>query len=195
MISDISPAEFLKKTILEICPIRSAVLDEFIRLFTVNKIKAGVDLIKEGDDGSCVWFIVSGLLRSYYISQNGEQHNKHFFVPGTFCAPLTSLVAKQPSPVYIGSLKETELLSIDYSRLEQLYLKFPELNLLGRKLVEWAWIGKERRETQLIMLNATDRYKAFQKEFPGLEEQIPQYHIASYLGITPVQLSRIRAKI
>jgi len=73
------------------------------------------------------------------------------------------------------------------------YSKHPALNRVGRILVEHAWIGKERRETQLIMLNASERYRAFREEYPGLEQRIPQYHIASYLGITPVQLSRIRA--
>lgn len=186
--------ELLRTCINNICFLDNSVIDKFLSLFTAHKIDAGCDVVCEGDMGKKIFFVTSGLFRSYYISPKGDESIKHFFLPGTFFAPLTSLITAKPSPVYIGALKDSEYLSADYSELELLYQELPALNILGRKLIEWAWVGKERRETQLIMLDANDRYKAFLKEFPGLDKQIPQYHIASYLGITPVQLSRIRAK-
>jgi hypothetical protein len=75
-----------------------------------------------------------------------------------------------------------------------LYNTFPALERFARKLAESYFVLKEKREIELVLLEAGERYLIFQKEFPGLENRIPQYHIASYLGITPTQLSRIRAK-
>ncbi len=142
--------------------------------------------------GQSILFLAQGLLRSYYISPKGEEVNKHFFLAGSLAAPLTSLVTKEPSPVYIGALEPSRLLQARYQDILRLYQQYPNLNKIGRVAVELAWIAKERRETQLIMLDAKARYRAFQDEYPGLEQRIPQYQIASYLGITPVQLSRIR---
>ncbi len=187
--------EMLRSSINTICHLNDQIIDAFLSLFTAHKLQNGSDFIREGVMGKHICFVTEGIFRSYYISPKGEEKIKHFFLPGTFFAPLTSLVTNQPSPVYIGTLKDSEYLSADYNAIEVLYTEQPELNKLGRKLAEWAWIGKERRETQLIMLDASSRYKAFREEFPGLERQIPQYHIASYLGITPVQLSRIRANL
>lgn len=163
-------------------------------IFAEGSIKKGEDFIREGETGERLAFLQEGLLRSYYISPKGQEYNKHFFTAGSFVVPVTSLVTGQPSPVYIGALEDSNILVASYKDLEALYAEHLHLNILGRKLVEFGWIGKERRETQLIMLDATARYQAFLIEFPGLEQRIPQYQIASYLGITPVQLSRIRAQ-
>ncbi len=184
----------LLAVINKLCNLSNTTLDAFQSVFIDKEIAKGECFITEGDYGDSFAFIKSGLLRSYYISPKGEEYNKHFFLADNFVAPLTSLVLHEPSPVYIGALESTKIMVANYKDLEKLYNAHLELNFLGRKLVEFAWIEKERRETQLIMLEAKDRYKAFLKEYPGLEQRIPQYHVASYLGITPVQLSRIRAK-
>lgn len=166
----------------------------FSSRFHPAQLDKGDLFISAGEMGKQVAFVASGLMRSFYISDSGEEFNKHFFVSGDFVAPLTSLVKREPSPVNIDALEDTYLLAADWSDIETLYSEHPALNRVGRILVEYAWIGKERRETQLIMLNARKRYDAFLEEFPGLEQRIPQYQIASYLGITPVQLSRIRKR-
>lgn len=166
---------------------------KFFDVFRPSTLRRGETFITEGEMGNQIAFLEEGLLRSYYISRKGDEYNKHFFLAGTFIAPLTSLVMKTPSSLYIGALEDSKLLVADFSDIQKLYEEIPLLNKLGRILVEYAWIGKERRETQLIMLSALERYKAFRLEFPGLEQRIPQYQIASYLGITPVQLSRIRS--
>lgn len=153
---------------------------------------SGEDWICEGDQGDAILFVAEGLLRSYYISPKGEEVNKHFFLAGSLAAPLTSLVTGAPSPVYIGALESSRILQARYRDVLSLYEEYPVLNKVGRVAVELAWVAKERRETQLIMLDARQRYRAFQEEYPGLERRIPQYQVASYLGITPVQLSRIR---
>lgn len=76
---------------------------------------------------------------------------------------------------------------------ESLYKRHRCWETLGRKLAEGLYIKKEMKERLLLMNTAEERYLQFLKEFPGLEKRVPQYHIASYLGITPVSLSRIRS--
>ncbi|MDH5599450.1 MAG: Crp/Fnr family transcriptional regulator, partial [Cyclobacteriaceae bacterium] len=80
----------------------------------------------------------------------------------------------------------------EYSRMTDLYDSIPNLERFARKLVEQIFVSKERREIEIVMLSAAERYELFKKKFPELEKSIPQYHIASYLGISPTQLSRIR---
>lgn len=185
----------LLDTLSRLCRLNESQLQPLLEIFRPDALQPGEHFVEAGEKGTAIAFLESGLLRSYYISPDGKEHNKHFFQPSELLAPLTSLVTGEPSPVYIGCLQEARLQIADYATLLKVYQAHPYLNKVGRILVEWAWIGKERRETQLIMLNSLERYQAFQQEFPGLEEQIPQYHIASYLGITPVQLSRLRARL
>ncbi len=185
----------MRKFVSQICPLDEHVVDAFIGIFHHKTYKKGEDFVIEGEVSEHIAFLVDGLLRSYYISPKGDESNKHFFLNNAFIAPLTSLVMQMPSPVNIGCMEESVMMVAEYRHLERLYIEHPTLNMLGRKLVEWAWVGKERRETQLIMLNATERYHAFKEEFYRLEERISQYQVASYLGITPVQLSRIRAQM
>ena len=177
-----------------LCSIDAELLRVFVAPFRVSMLEREQHFVRAGEVGFDVCFVHEGLLRSYYLSAKGQEFNKHFFVEGSFAAPLASLVTHEPSPVSIDALEATTVLRTSYSNLLEIYEKYPALNEVGRVLVEYAWIGKERRETQLIMLNAAERYRAFLKEFPGLSQRIPQYQIASYLGITPVQLSRIRAE-
>lgn len=180
--------------LVDLCSLGRDVLNSFAAPFKVSVLDRGEDFVRAGEIGGDVCFVHEGLLRSYYLSPKGEEFNKHFFLEGSFAAPLASLVTREPSPVNIAALERTTVLKARYSHLLQTYDTSPILNKVGRVLVEYAWIGKERRETQLIMLDATERYRAFLKEFPGLSQRIPQYQFASYLGITPVQLSRIRSQ-
>ena len=82
--------------------------------------------------------------------------------------------------------------SCEFRSLTDRYDQFPELERLSRKIAEYYFLEKEKKELEIVLLDASQRYRLFQKEFPTLEQLIPQYHIASYLGISATQLSRIR---
>jgi len=83
----------------------------------------------------------------------------------------------------------------NFEEFSRLYLSCPDLERAARILAERFFVQKEQREIELVVLDADQRYRLFQQQFPQLENQITQYHIASYLGITPTQLSRIRRKL
>jgi len=80
----------------------------------------------------------------------------------------------------------------DYKALTQLYDKHTDLERLSRKIAEYYFIEKEKKELEIILLDASQRYIIFQNDFPNLEQLIAQFHIASYLGVSATQLSRIR---
>ncbi|MCB9396681.1 MAG: Crp/Fnr family transcriptional regulator [Acidobacteria bacterium] len=184
----------LIQTVRSIVNLPDPVVLAFGELFQSIHLAKGQDWVREGEMATQIAFLSSGLMRSYYISPSGEVHNKHFFLERSFLAPMTSLVLKQPSPVFLGALEDSCLEVASYAEVLRAFDRFPELNRLGRVLMEYAWIGKERRETQLIMLDSAARYRAFLQEYPGLEMRVPLYHIASYLGISAVQLSRLRSR-
>jgi CRP-like cAMP-binding protein len=82
--------------------------------------------------------------------------------------------------------------TLKYDEITSRYDACPDLERLARKMAEYYFLQKEKKELEIVLLNATERYQIFQTEFPGIEQHIAQYHVASYLGITPIQLSRIR---
>ncbi len=90
-------------------------------------------------------------------------------------------------------MQEGEILEADYQQILSLYEEFPKIERLNRVMAENFFVRNEDREIGLVMLDAKERYKQFQLDYVGIENEIPQYQVASYLGISPTQLSRIRA--
>ena len=134
------------------------------------------------------------MFRAFLTTDNGTEYNKTFFGTGTFIVALTSLVSGQTNRIDIQALTPADLLVFDFQRFTRLYDQHRDLERIARRMVEFEWVKKEQREIALVLDDATTRYTAFHREHPDLENQIPQYHIASYLGITPIHLSRIRGR-
>ncbi|MCB1167087.1 MAG: Crp/Fnr family transcriptional regulator, partial [Leptospiraceae bacterium] len=139
-------------------------------------------------------YIGKGVMRAYHSSPNGSEYTKTIFLENEFIAPLAALTTGEGSPISLQALTDTELLVADYFELERLYRKHHCLEHMGRVIIQWEWVKKEVREIRLVTLSAEERYNLFLAEFPGLEHRIPWYYIASFLGITPVALSRIRGR-
>ncbi len=97
------------------------------------------------------------------------------------------------SLLYLQALEDTTLLVIDHATYTELLARHVGWQVTARKLAELLFIIKEKREAELLLLSAPERYARFRRDFPGLEQRVNQYHIASYLGITPESLSRICA--
>jgi len=104
------------------------------------------------------------------------------------------LISGQKNLINIQCLTNCVIQVADFNKITALYNDYPKIERLARILAENKFSIKEKREIELVTLDATERYIIFQSEHPNLENLIPQYHIASYLGVTPTQLSRIRAK-
>ncbi|NRB53315.1 MAG: Crp/Fnr family transcriptional regulator [Saprospiraceae bacterium] len=176
-------------------PLTDAAWEELSALFSYVELKRGAYFVREGEYNDKLAFILDGALRAYYLDAKGDFYNKTFFIENTFAASLASILQDIPSFLNFDALVDTQMWQASYKQLTQLFDKHRCIERMVRKIIEYEWvIKKEQRELRLVLNDAAQRYAYFQEEYPGLENQIPQYHIASHLGITPIQLSRIRSQ-
>lgn len=170
-------------------------LAKLTRVFQPLTLNTGDFLIREGDIPSQIGFVVSGILRLYYVNSAGVEFTKSFCPENHFVTAYSALILKQPAQFFIEALEDSLLLVVDYSQYAQLCRENSCWETINHKLVQALFIKKEKREAQLLLDDATTRYQKFLTEYPDLENRVKQYHIASYLGISPVSLSRIRKNI
>lgn len=188
-----TPQEFLASVFLRLADIPTDDLNRMIAKFTPLTLEKDAHFLLAGDVPTRIGFLVSGLMRMYYVDLDGNEYTKSIIPAGDFITSHSALILREPSPLYIRAEQPSQILVLSYEDYEQ--LDAPHWQIVRRKLVERLYIKKEKRERQLLLDDATTRYLTFLEEFPDLEDQIQQYHIASYLGITPVSLSRIRASL
>ena len=168
---------------------------DFERAFGERVVGEGEHLVRAGDALPDVLFVVEGLLRLYYTDREGREWNKTFAGAGAFTGSLASGLLGVPAPFSIQALEPTRVLAARWSALEALYDRHPGLERLGRRVAEQVAVKKEMKERAFLEQTATERYQAFVRERPGLAVRLPLYHIASYVGVTEVSLSRIRGRI
>lgn len=184
------------KTLIQFGPLSPDAQADFLSLFSPRLIKRGEYFVREGTYSADLAYVRSGVLRAYYVDEKGNEYNKTFFPENTFAASLASILQNIPSFLNFDALTDTSLWVADYYKMMHLFSKHRDIETVVRKVIEYEWvIKKEQRELRLVLCNAQERYRYFREEYPTLENRIPQYHIASHLGITPIQLSRIRAKM
>ncbi|UII21494.1 Crp/Fnr family transcriptional regulator [Fulvivirga ligni] len=169
-------------------------MQALLDLFTPVSMEKQFHFAREGEYCKKLCFIQEGIMRAYYRNPKGEEFNKLFFVNPAIVGGYSSLITGNKNMINIQCLTECTLLQANFQDILDLYEEFPLVERLNRIIAEDFFVKKERREMTLVMNDASERYKIFKEEYPQLENQIAQYHVASYLGVTPTQLSRIRAK-
>jgi CRP-like cAMP-binding protein len=184
----------LKKYLSSISPLQTNTLEVVEKLFFEKKLQKGEYFSKEREIAKQIGFLQHGVIRAFYRNDEGVEYNKQFFVSNTLFGAYSSLVTESPNQINQQALTDCKLLVADYGEVKKLFDVFPDFERAGRRLAEFYFVNKEQREIEIVLLNADQRYILFQKQYPELGQLIPQYHIASYLGITPTQLSRIRRK-
>lgn len=158
-------------------------------------IKRGAFFLRAGEIPQRIGFNISGLLRLFYIDPNGKEIIKHFCVENTLAISYSAFLLREASKLYIQALEDTKLLVIDYAAYRELLDGHVCWHIAARRLAELLYILKEKRESDLLLNSAQERYLQFLKDYPGIEQRLNQYHIASYLAITPESLSRIRSHL
>jgi CRP-like cAMP-binding protein len=141
-----------------------------------------------------LYFIQQGLIRAYYFDE-GKEITNWFAQEGEFATSFYAFVAMKPSAEIIQTLEDCELIQLPYSALQQLYIKFPETERIGRIITENYYIKLEERLLSLQFKTAKERYQNFVLSKPSLLQRTSLGQIATYLGITQETLSRIRAEI
>ncbi|MGW8317221.1 MAG: Crp/Fnr family transcriptional regulator, partial [Bacteroidales bacterium] len=139
-----------------------------------------------------LFFIVRGCLRSYFVDDKGVEHIYQIRMDNNWISDLESFFSQRPSKYYIEALEDSELLRISKERLELLYEQVPALERYFRILFQKAYVNALKRLNSTMWEPAIDRYNDMLKEHPDMFQRVPLVYIASYLGITPESLSRIR---
>lgn len=155
-------------------------------------IPAGGHFLRAGDIPRSFAFVVSGLFRYYYMDAEGNEFTKGFFPEGSFITAYSAVVEERGSHFSIEALEDSALVVIDYRRWKEMSRNNLAWTTFLLALLEKGYCIKEHREKEFLLCSAEERYQSFLKRYPGLESRIRQHHVASYLGITAVSLSRIR---
>jgi CRP-like cAMP-binding protein len=184
----------LKKYLDQLICLNKRDWEAFSQLFSASILKKGDYFARVGKVEKQMGFLTNGVIRAFFRNREGIEYNKTFFTENEFFGPYASLVTRQPNQINIQALTDCQILVADYQSVTKLYGEHRQIESMARLVAEHYFVIKEKREIELVLLQADERYKIFLQEYPNLENLIPQYHIASYLGITPTQLSRIRAK-
>jgi len=164
-----------------------------LAIIQFQELKKGEIILRAGQTAKNIHFICKGILRTSFVDKNGNEYTKNIFLENNFAASKVSLLLNAPSNFSIEALEDSILINFNFNTYRKLINENDDLKNFYISYIEQNWIiEKEQNEISLVMENATERYLKLLKKHPQLENRIPQHHIASHLGITPTQLSRIR---
>jgi len=170
-------------------------IDEFLSIGKSKSIVAFDHFLMAGEVPHKVAFIRTGLFRYVYINEKGDEFTKGIIVEKNFLTSYSAMISGKPSYFSIEALEDSQIFEIYWADFNQLLMNDIFWVSFLLRLVEKAYMIKEKRERDLLLLDAKTRYKNFLIEFPGMDQRIKQSIIASYLGIKPETLSRVRRKI
>ena len=174
-------------------PMPEAALQGGCALLRARELDAGEHLVVGGrDPARDVVFVVRGLLREYFLRPDGEERTKAFVCERQVSGSLADLLTDAPSLASIVAEERSRVLLGRYADLKRLGEHHESWARFGREMTARLLRYKARREYELLALDARGRYAAFRALYPGLEARVKARHVASYVGITPVHLSRLR---
>jgi CRP-like cAMP-binding protein len=169
---------------------------EFIKNYlTVKKLRKRQYLLQEGDVCKCVAFVEKGGLRLYRVNEDGSEHIVAFALEGFFITDLYSFLTNETSTYNIDAIEDSELVLITRSASDELRKLSPKYQEFIFQATSEAYIQSEKRITSTISLNLEERYKELTANYPDIIHRIPQHMIASYMGLNPETLSRVRKRI
>lgn len=158
-----------------------------------QSLKKADFFLRQGDDQSRLALIHSGIFRVYCIDESGNEKTLAFRVSGQFLAAYSPFITGQKTWYSIQALTDAEIIYFNFDDYTRLAGSDPCWDTLEKNYIIELFIEKEDRERAFLLEDATTRYMEFKKKYPDIEKTTSQHYIASYLGITPVSLSRIRA--
>lgn len=190
--------EIISKIKSNIAPIVS-LTDEELLLFSnyieVKKFAKNEFFLKEGQICNYIGFVNKGVLIYYKTKDNGDEITTDFAFEGDWVTVNQSRLNNSPSLINIKAIENAELMVIGQQDLDDLYIKIPKIERLGRILIEQAYLKIVRQNVDFQLLTATERYENLLRSYPEIFQKVQLYHIANYLGIAPKSLSRIRKEI
>jgi CRP-like cAMP-binding protein len=161
-------------------------------LFVHKKYRKHQYLLQEGEICRYENFVIKGMTRKYQVDEKGQEHILLFAPEDWWTGDLYSFLTGNPTCYNIDCLEDTEVLRISKTDLDQLYEKVPKMNLYFRILFQNSIIAYNKRIGSALSKDGQERYAEFLNRYPDIEQRVPNHQIASFLGLTPQSLSRIR---
>lgn len=173
-------------------PLREIEKSELRQRVSEKKIKRRQFILQENDVCKHYTFVVSGCFKMYSVDHSGIEHNIQFAAENEWITDISSFHSGKGSRLYIEAIEPSVILQIDQTNLIYLYHHHPKFDRIFRVIVEEKFIELQNRVLQNISSTAEERYFSFLEQYPELTNRLPNTQIASYIGITPEFLSKIR---
>ena len=160
-----------------------------------KKLRKKQYLLQEGDVCKTIAFIEKGALRSYSLDENGNERIIQFGIEGWIISDLYSFLTGESATYNIDAVEDSELLLINKTAHDEMLLTMPKYETFTRLNITGAYLAMQRRLTSIISMPLEERYSNFIEQYPHIVQRFPQHMIASYMGLTPETLSRLRRRI
>ena len=160
-----------------------------------KKYLKGHYIVQQGAVCKHTNFIISGCTKNFYIDQQGQEHIVTFAIENWWSADLSSFITQTPSDFNVKCIEATEVIQFTYLNQDKIFQNIPKMETLFRKLLEKALVSSQKRIVNNFSLSAKDQYLYFKKQFSTIEQRVPQYMVASYLGISKEFLSKIKTEL
>lgn len=176
-------------------PLTAAEQEQIKSNLAVKKLRKKQYLLQEGDVCKTIAFVEKGALRSYTVDEQGVEHIIQFAIEGWFISDMYSFLTNEPATYTIDAIEDAELVLISKSSNDLLLKQCPKYETFTRELITGAYLAMQKRLTSIISFTLEERYQAFMATYPEIAQRVPQHMIASYMGLTPETLSRVRRRI
>ena len=158
------------------------------------QIKKKTLLLKEGQVCKANYFVEKGCLRLFFVDEKGAEQTSQFAIENWWITDYASFCNRVPSQFYIQAVEHSSIIAIERTVQEALFAQLPQLERYFRQVLENAYAASQQRIRYMFSLSKENMYKHFSASFPGFVQRVPQYMLASYLGLTPEYVSEIRKK-
>ncbi len=175
-------------------------LTEIEEALLISKVKKrtylkGQYILQAGDICRFQTFIIAGKVRTFYLDNNGNEHIIAFGIENWWVGDICSFATQTPAEFNTQCLEKTTVIQISHKNMERLYLEIPKLERYFRIIIQSAYGSMSKRLVRNHSMSAKERYLLFMNSYPEIAQRVPQYMIASYLGITKEFLSHLRKQI
>lgn len=166
--------------------------EKFRPLLSVRKIKKGDHFVRAGRSSRNIAYVREGLFRYYYTSEDGIEFTKGFFDRHAVLSAYDAILENTPARYSIQALEHAAIETVDYDKFMRLFPEHPCWNEFLVAMLQKGYLAKVHREREFLLMDAEQRYQSFLQRYPDLQQRVKQHIIASYIGITPESLSRLR---